>query len=173
MPDLPSGHVDKIDITVVRNKATSVNEIERGKSDWMQSILPADLYNKVKDKYEGTQFRVEHPINIYYFWMNTSKPPFDDLKVRQAVNYAIDTAALERIYSGSLVAAHQILPEEMPGHEAVRPLPARHGQGQGTDRPGQPSRSRHHRLDRQRKPQRRSRRLLPGRARANSASTPS
>lgn len=118
MPDMPDGHVDKIEITVVSNKATSVNEIERGKSEWMQSTLPADLYNKVKDKYEGTQFRVEQPINLYYFWMNTSQPPFDDLKVRQAVNYAVDTAALERIYSGSLVAAHQVLPEDMPGHEA-------------------------------------------------------
>ena len=83
----------------------------------MQSTLPADLYNKVKDKYEGTQFRVEHPINIYFFWMNMSRPPFDDLKVRQAVNYAVDTEALERIYAGSLTAAHQILPEGMPGHE--------------------------------------------------------
>jgi peptide/nickel transport system substrate-binding protein len=123
MPDLPSGHVDKIEITVVRNKATSVNEIERGKSNWMQSILPADLYNKVKDKYEGAQFRVEHPINSYYFWMNTTQPPFDDLKVRQAVNYAIDSAALERIYSGALVASHQILPEQMPGHESFNLYP--------------------------------------------------
>ncbi len=34
--------------------------------------------------------------------MNTTRPPFDDLKVRQAVNYAVNTAALERIYAGSL-----------------------------------------------------------------------
>lgn len=117
MPDLPDGHVDKIDISVVSNKATSVNEIERGKSEWMQSTVPADLYNEVKDKYEGTQFRVERPINLYYFWMNMTQPPFDDPEVRKAVNYAVDSAALERIYSGSLVAAHQILPEGMPGHE--------------------------------------------------------
>lgn len=123
MPDLPDGHVDKIEITVVRNKATSVNEIERGKSEWMQSTLPADLYNKVKDKYEGTQFRLEHPINLYYFWMNNSQPPFDDLEVRQAVNYAVDTAALERIYSGSMVGAHQILPEGMPGYEPFNLYP--------------------------------------------------
>jgi peptide/nickel transport system substrate-binding protein len=123
MPDLPSGHVDKIEITIVRNKATSVNEVERGRSNWMQSTVPADLYNKIKDKYEGTQFRVEHPINSYYFWMNTTQPPFDDLKVRQAVNYAIDPAALERIYSGALVASHQILPEQMPGHESFNLYP--------------------------------------------------
>ncbi len=123
MPDFPDGHVDEIDIAVVRNKATSVNEIERGKSEWMQSTLPADLYNKVKDKYEGTQLRVERPINVYFFWMNTSQPPFDDLKVRQAVNYAVDPAALERIYSGSLGAAHQVLPKDMPGHEPFNLYP--------------------------------------------------
>jgi peptide/nickel transport system substrate-binding protein len=117
MPDFPSGHVDKINIKVVRNDSTQVNEVERNKSDWMQTPISADLYNKVKDKYEGTQFRVEHPINLYFFWMNTTKAPFDDVKVRQAVNYAINTEALERIYAGSLAATHQILPEGMPGHE--------------------------------------------------------
>ncbi|HET9162548.1 MAG TPA: ABC transporter substrate-binding protein [Solirubrobacterales bacterium] len=117
IPEVPSGHVDKIELSVVRNGATQVNEIERNKTDWMQTLIPADLYNKVKDRYEGTQFRVEHPINLYFFWMNTQKPPFDDLKVRQAVNYAVNTAALERIYAGALSASHQILPEGMPGHE--------------------------------------------------------
>ncbi len=117
MPDLPDGNFDKIEITVVRNDSTQVNEIEQNKTDWMQTLVPADRYAEVKDKYEGTQFRVEHPINVYYFWINTSRPPFDDVKVRQAVNYAIDSAALERIYAGSLAASHQILPEGMPGHE--------------------------------------------------------
>ena len=116
--EIPSGHVDKIEISVVRNGSTQVNEIERGKTNWMQTIVPADLYNKVKDRYEGTQFRVEHPINTYFFWMDITRPPFDDLKVRQAVNYAIDPEALERIYSGALAASHQVLPEGMPGHEA-------------------------------------------------------
>jgi peptide/nickel transport system substrate-binding protein len=117
MPELPSGHVDDIDITVVRNASTQVNEVERGKADWMQTPPPADLYAKVKNKYEGTQFRVEPTINVYYFWMNTTQPPFDDLRVRQAVNYAVDTEALERIYAGSLTATHQILPPGMPGYE--------------------------------------------------------
>jgi peptide/nickel transport system substrate-binding protein len=123
IPEVPAGHVDKVEIKVVRNQATQVNEIERNKTNWMQTIVPADLYSKVKDKYEGTQFRIEHQINLYYFWMNTTKPPFDDLKVRQAVNYAVDPAALERIYAGSLVAAHQILPEGMPGHKTFNLYP--------------------------------------------------
>jgi peptide/nickel transport system substrate-binding protein len=115
--EVPAGHVDKIDIRVIRNDSTQVNEIERGKANWMQTPISSDLYNKVKDKYEGTQFRVEHPINLYLFWMNTERPPFDDVKVRQAVNYAVNPAALERIYAGSLAATHQILPGGMPGHK--------------------------------------------------------
>jgi peptide/nickel transport system substrate-binding protein len=121
--EVPSGHFDKIDIKVVRNDATQVNDVEHDKTMWMQTLIPADQREKIIGKYEGTQFRVDHPINLYYFWMNGESPPFDDLKVRQAVNYAIDSAALERIYAGSLVAAHQILPEGMPGHEPFNLYP--------------------------------------------------
>lgn len=121
--EVPDGHFDKIKLTVVRNDSTQVNEVEQDKTMWMQTPPPADRYAEVKEKYEGTQFRVERPINLYFFWMNTSEAPFDDLKVRQAVNYAVDPAALERIYSGSLTAAHQILPDGMPGHEAFNLYP--------------------------------------------------
>jgi peptide/nickel transport system substrate-binding protein len=123
MPELPSGHVDKIDVTVVRNPQTQVNDIEQGKFDWMENPPPADLYAAVKSKYEGSQFRVEPQINTYYFWMNTKKPPFNDLKVRQAVNYAVDPEALERIYAGSIAASQQILPPGMPGHKQYQLYP--------------------------------------------------
>jgi len=121
--EVPSGHFDKIEISVVRNETTQVNEVERNKTQWMQTTVPSSVRPKLVSKYEGTQFRVEHPINIYYFWMNMEEAPFDDVKVRQAVNYAIDSAALERIYSGGLTAAHQILPEGMPGYKPLNLYP--------------------------------------------------
>jgi peptide/nickel transport system substrate-binding protein len=123
MPDLPSGHVDRIEVTVIRNPSTQVNGVEQGKFDWMENPPPADRYAEVKSKYEGSQFRVEPQINTYYFWMNTTKAPFDDLEVRQAVNYAVDPAALERIYAGSLTASQQILPPGMPGYEKFELYP--------------------------------------------------
>ena len=117
MPQLPGGHVNKIDITVIRNDSTQVNEVEQGKTDWMQASPPPDRYQEVKNKYEGTQFRVEKTVSTYYFWMNMKRAPFDDLKVREAVNYALDPRALERIYAGQIAATHQILPPGMPGYE--------------------------------------------------------
>jgi peptide/nickel transport system substrate-binding protein len=116
MPDLEPGHFDKIKINVVSNDSTVVNDVEQGRIDWMQAPPPPDRYPEVKAKYEGSQFRVEKTISNYYFWMNTTRTPFDDLEVRKAVNYAIDTDALERIYTGQLAANQQILPPGMPGH---------------------------------------------------------
>ncbi len=123
IPEVPSGHVDKIDISVIRNNSTEVNEIERGKIDWMQNPPPPDLYSKVKEKYEGSQLRVEPTVSTYYFWMNMQKPPFNDPKVRQAVNYALNSEAFERIYSGQLKGLHQILPPGMPGHKPFNLYP--------------------------------------------------
>jgi peptide/nickel transport system substrate-binding protein len=123
MPDLPSGHVDKIDVTIIRNPSTQVNDTEQGKFDWMQTPPPPGRYAEVKSKYEGTQFRSEPTINTYYFWMNTKKPPFNDLKVREAVNYAIEPAALERVYVGTIAPTQQILPPGMPGYEKFELYP--------------------------------------------------
>jgi peptide/nickel transport system substrate-binding protein len=123
LPDYPSGNMDKINITIIRNPSTQVNDIEQGKFDWMQTQPPPDRYPEVKSKYEGTQFRVEPTISTYYFWMNTNRPPFDDVKVRQAVNYAVDSAALERIYVGSIKGTQQILPPGMPGYKKFELYP--------------------------------------------------
>ena len=117
MPDLPEGVVDSAKMTIIRNPQSQVDDIEQGTYDWMQNPPPSSRYAEVKEKFEGTQFRVEPTISTYYFWMNTQKAPFDDVKVRQAVNYAIDSAALERIYAGQIKGTHQILPPGMPGYE--------------------------------------------------------
>jgi peptide/nickel transport system substrate-binding protein len=123
MPEYPSGHVDGAKITIIRNPQTQVNDIEQGKYDWMQNPPPSDRYAEVKEKYEGTQFVVRPTISTYYFWMNTTKPPFNDVKVRQAVNYAVDSAALERIYAGQIKGTQQILPPGMPGYKKFELYP--------------------------------------------------
>jgi peptide/nickel transport system substrate-binding protein len=123
MPDLPSGHVDKIKFKVQPNPNAQLNEVEQGKIDWMKNPPPPDRYADVKSKYEGTQFREQPTISVYYFWLNTQKPPFDDVRIRQAVNYAVDPAALERIYAGTIKATQQILPPQMPGYKKFELYP--------------------------------------------------
>jgi peptide/nickel transport system substrate-binding protein len=123
MPEYPTGKLDGAKVTIVRNQQTQINDIEQGKYDWMENPPPPNRYPAVKAKYEGTQFRPEPTISTYYFWMNTTKPPFDDVKVRQAVNYAINHASLERIYAGTIKGTQQILPPGMPGYQKLELYP--------------------------------------------------
>jgi peptide/nickel transport system substrate-binding protein len=119
IPELPDGHMDKIEVTVVRNASTQVDDVEQGTYDWMGNPPPADRYAAVKNEFEGSQFRVEETASTYFFWMNTTQAPFDDPQVRQAVNYGVNSEALERIYAGQLAGGQQILPPGMPGYEEL------------------------------------------------------
>jgi peptide/nickel transport system substrate-binding protein len=119
VPTVPAGHVDRIEFDVLRNPSTQVNDIESGRYDWMFNAPPSDRYAEVKEKYDGTQFEVDPTPSTYFFWMNTMRAPFDDPQVRQAVNYALDARALERIYAAQIVATQQVLPPGMPGYEKL------------------------------------------------------
>jgi ABC-type transport system substrate-binding protein len=123
MPQIPGGHFGKIEIDVIKNPETQVNEVENGHFDWMVNPPPPDRLVELEHRFEGTQLIALPQINVFYFWMNTSAPPFDDVRVRRAVNYAIDPAALERIYAGQLSPLQQVLPPAMPGHQSFRPYP--------------------------------------------------
>ena len=123
LTEIPSGHVDKIEIEVLRNQSTQVNDVESGRLNWIFDPPPTDRYQEVKEKFEGTQFRIEPTISTYYFWMNSTVEPFNNQKVREAVNYAVDPAALERIYTGQIQGTQQILPPGMPGYEKLELFP--------------------------------------------------
>jgi peptide/nickel transport system substrate-binding protein len=123
LPQIPSGHYGAIDVKVISNPETAVNEVESGKIDWMEEPPPTDRYAELRERFEGSQLLITPQIDLYYFWMNVNKAPFDDVRVRRAVNYAIDPAALERIYAGTMQATQQVLPAAMPGHRTIHPYP--------------------------------------------------
>ncbi len=123
LQDIPSGHVDRIELSINSNDSVAVDDVLSGKINSMYNPPPPDRYAEIKSKYEGTQFRVEKTESIYYYWMNYKSPTFSNPKVRQAINYAVDPAALQRIYSGQLAPSQQILPPGFPGYQKFELYP--------------------------------------------------
>lgn len=55
--------------------------------------------------------------DVFYVGMNTEEPPFDDVKVRQALNYTIDRVTItEILLEDAGVPAYGILPPGFPGY---------------------------------------------------------
>jgi peptide/nickel transport system substrate-binding protein len=123
LPELPSGHFDRIEVTVIRDLRAQVAALKNGEIDWIQNPPPTAMFAAIKRKYLGSQFRIEPTHSVYYFWMNSTKAPFDDVRVRRAVNYAIDPLALRRIYAGQLAPTQQVLPPDMPGYRKLELYP--------------------------------------------------
>lgn len=123
LPQLPSGHVDRIEVEVFRDASAQVKAVENGSIDWMQNSPPPSLTAQIKRRYGGSRFRLDPTLSLYYFWLNTAKAPFDDLRVRRAVNYAIDPLALRRIYAGQVAPTQQVLPPGMPGYKKFELYP--------------------------------------------------
>jgi peptide/nickel transport system substrate-binding protein len=120
--EVPDANVDKIIVNENKNNSAQVTDVEQNKVDFMLDPPVADRLAEVKAKYSN-RFRLEDSINTYYFFMNTEKAPFNDIKVRQAVNYAVDPEALNRIFGGRMHPTQQILPPGMPGYQEFKLYP--------------------------------------------------
>ena len=54
---------------------------------------------------------------ITYIGFNTSKPPFDDIKFRQALNHAVDKELIaDQVFSNLVIPADGIIPPNFPGY---------------------------------------------------------
>ena len=61
--------------------------------------------------------RAEPSFTVQYIGLNVNEPPLDDVKVRQALNLAVDKAEIASVVLGDLVVpADGILPPNFPGY---------------------------------------------------------
>jgi peptide/nickel transport system substrate-binding protein len=111
-----SGNLDQIDVQIDRSLANQATKITQNQADFMVDIPPADRIPEIKQR-AANRFH-EFPTNsTFYFFMNSEVKPFDNLKVRQAVNHAIDIKAINRVQANVLTPANTTLPPGVAGFE--------------------------------------------------------
>jgi peptide/nickel transport system substrate-binding protein len=115
LPDIPPGNIKKITTKIIKSTQRQAQDVISGDLDYMQDPPPADLKPEVKAKYSDRYEEVT-TVSTYYFWMNEQVPPFDDPKVREAVNYGVDKPALARLFAGELQPGCSFLPPGLPGY---------------------------------------------------------
>ncbi|MCW8060083.1 ABC transporter substrate-binding protein [Agrobacterium tumefaciens] len=116
------GKADRMVFRPVPEAAARLIELQTGNADIAVGIAP-EAANELKQGKKSTLLEVASSFQIF-FELNTTKPPFNDPRVRLAVNYAIDRKAIiEKILSGYGKVPEGIFPEGVQGRAKQDPYP--------------------------------------------------
>jgi peptide/nickel transport system substrate-binding protein len=120
--NVPDGNPDQVVGTIIEDDSAALQQTINNQVDYDFHTIPVDRLADVQNKYPD-QLKIYTPANTYYFFMNTKLKPFDNVKVRQAVNYAIDRDALVRLYGGLANPTENVLPPTYPQYKKLNMYP--------------------------------------------------
>jgi len=134
----PDGFPDVITYRFVADAAQRLAMVENEEADYLHVGRPKpDLFRGSQAQYGG-QWHIGS-VGTYAVWINTAKPPFDDVRVRRALNLAIDREHMAAVYGGPPVVTItcQVISPGFPGYRPYCPYTGNAdnagGQWHGTD----------------------------------------
>ena len=122
--DRPDGFVDEIVFFAPETREEATLMVQRGEADWVQPFVDTALLPAL---------RTQLPDQLYFnpsvqttVFVDTTKPPFDALAARQALNLALDRALFTEMRGGAFAASPncQLVPPTSSGYEPYCPWTA-------------------------------------------------
>ena len=113
-PDYWAGKakIEDLIFSITPDAAVRWAKLQKGECHVMPYPNPADLDAMRKDS--NVQVLEQAGLNVGYLAYNTSKKPFDDVRVRKAINMSIDkNAIISAVYLSTGVAATNPIPPSM------------------------------------------------------------
>ncbi|MEO6598385.1 MAG: peptide ABC transporter substrate-binding protein [Polyangiaceae bacterium] len=107
--------VQTVDVLPLENATTRLNLYLTNELDWLpQNSYPPDL---APDLRKRPDFYMGPALIVYYYRINTTRKPFNDARVRHALNLAIDRAQITRDVLGvGELPARYLVPPGIPGY---------------------------------------------------------
>ncbi|RME71589.1 MAG: hypothetical protein D6784_14935, partial [Chloroflexi bacterium] len=89
-----SGNLERVELTISRwDSDANLKRYEAGELDVVLDLFPSEETDRVRRRYAG-DFIAAPALQTTYIGFNLDQPPFDDVRVRQALALAIDKQAL-------------------------------------------------------------------------------
>ncbi len=108
-------YLDGIDVATITDQTALVNAVRSGEAQYAIGLSGID----VAAFQEDPQYKViETTGSVYPLGMNVTIAPFDQLEVRQAVNYAIDRQRIiDQVFGGSAQVSQQFWAPSATGYD--------------------------------------------------------
>jgi oligopeptide transport system substrate-binding protein len=116
--DAAGVRLDRVLCRVLEGGPTGLNYYERGMLDVVdRTVVPQDFLAALRGR---PDFHPYDAFSSYFIRCNTTRPPFDDPRVRRAVSLAIDREAVTRVLRGGEQPTGRLVPPH-PGYRDVQP----------------------------------------------------
>ncbi|MGO6854776.1 ABC transporter substrate-binding protein [Rhizobium beringeri] len=111
-------YIDSFKVEVGQEPLVALLRLQKGEVDIAGDGIPPAKFLEIKNSADGAQMIVDgEQLHTGYITLNTKVKPFDNVKVRQALNMAINKDRITRILNGRATPANQPLPPLMPGYD--------------------------------------------------------
>jgi len=111
--DKDSIKLDEVDFVIIADENTAWQMYQNGELDLVYP-LPAEVVAKLSAE-NNPEYVVAPDLSVYFYRFNTTKKPFNNLKVRQALSMAINRQDIvEHVTQGGQQPAYAITPPGIP-----------------------------------------------------------
>jgi len=111
---------DTLRARIIAEPSTAVAEYESGNIDVLQ-IPASEASDWEADESRKPMLMSTPALELVYIGINTTRGPLTDVRVRQAINYAIDIdRIIERLISGRGTRAAGVVPPALAGYDSTR-----------------------------------------------------
>jgi peptide/nickel transport system substrate-binding protein/oligopeptide transport system substrate-binding protein len=111
---------DTLRARIIAEPSTAVAEYESGNIDVIQ-IPASEASDWEADESRKPMLMSTPALELVYIGINTTRGPLTDVRVRQAINYAIDIdRIIERLISGRGTRAAGVVPPALAGYDSTR-----------------------------------------------------
>jgi oligopeptide transport system substrate-binding protein len=108
--------LNTIDVLAIEQDATMLNVYLTGGADLIDRVNT----NVVREMMEREDFTPVPYLGTYFYRVNTTKPPYDDVRVREALSLTIPRAQIATdIMKMGQVPAYGLVPPGMPGYTSA------------------------------------------------------
>ncbi len=117
----PRPRVTSLEFRYISEPTTALVALQTGEVDWTDNLPPAQVTKLAHD----SQVRLGQLPSVDYWYMapNFTRAPFDDPKVRRAINLGLDRQAIaEAAQPGLAVPIQTAIPDGVYGHSDYTPV---------------------------------------------------
>lgn len=118
----PDGYVDRIEVRFGGTAVQQVQAVREGRSDWTPDLMEPGASSDEILTEAASQVHLFDAPSVLFAGLNVRVPPFNDVRARRALNYALDRRALIDRWgglSGDLTC--QVLGKNVSGHRPYCP----------------------------------------------------